>query len=349
MLRNAKKDIDLIALQHNFQCIQQLAPHSKIMVMLKAHAYGHGDIAIANTLSRADAFGVAHLNEALRLREAGIRTPITIFSGYLTPDQLPLLVENHIQWVIHAMWQVELLQKTTLHQPLSVWLKLDTGMHRLGFTPHTAPIAWQALQQCRTVQKPIPLMTHFACADEPTHPATAQQITLFQQITQAWPGARSLANSAGILAWPTTHADWIRPGLMIYGISPFAGKTGADHGLKPVMRLKAPLIARHDCAAGDTIGYGSTYTCPQAMPVGVIGIGYGDGYPRHAPSGTPVYLNGQIVPLIGRVSMDMITVDLSNTPNACIGDEAVLWGPELPVEIISQKTGVLTYELLTHT
>lgn len=345
MRRNVIKQIDTAALQHNVQQIKKLAPHSKIIAMIKANAYGHGSLLVARALPQVEALAVSHIEEALELRRAGIQQPILLMSSYLNTEQLQIASHENLQWIIHDAWQINLLQNTPLKKPLQVWLKLDTGMHRLGFPSEKAEAAWTALQQCPQVKKPFSVMTHFSCADETNKDTTLQQIKLFEQLTQTWPGERSLANSAGILAWPQSHADWVRPGIMLYGISPFADKTAAELGLKPVMRLKAPLLAIHDLKAGDSIGYGATYTCAEDMRVGVIGVGYGDGYPRCAPVGTPIYLEGHHVPLIGRVSMDMITVDLRALPHAKIGTEAILWGPELPIETIAQKTGVFVYEL----
>ncbi|MBI5447748.1 MAG: alanine racemase [Gammaproteobacteria bacterium] len=347
--RNATKEIDLNALHHNVKQIKRLAPHSKIIAMLKADAYGHGAVKVAQALTEIAALGVAHFEEALTLRRAGITQPIILMSSYLTAEQLQRACEENLQWVIHSTWQIHLLQQTSLNKPLHVWLKIDTGMHRLGFLPQEAAAAWQALQACEHVQKPISLMTHFACADDLNCPLTSQQIHLFNQVTAGWPGARSLANSAGIFAWPASHADWVRPGIMLYGISPFSGKTGAELQLKPVMRVKAPLLAIRTLPAGACIGYGSTYRCAEASTMGVIGIGYGDGYPRRAPNGTPVYLEGRIVPLVGRVSMDMITVKLDPCALPPIGTEAILWGPELPIETVAKATRTFVYELACQT
>lgn len=345
MSRNVIKELSPAALKHNLQQVKQHAPHSKILAMVKANAYGHGAIRVATALHDVDGLGVSHIEEALQLRRARIHAPIVLMSSYLTQEQLYIASRENLQWVVHDAWQINLLQNTRLETPISVWLKIDTGMHRLGFSPQEAEQARQALLACQSVKKNITYMTHFSCADDLQKTTTTHQIELFKQTTQSWNGERSLANSAGILAWPASHADWVRPGIMLYGISPFADKTGPNLRLQPAMRLKAPLIATHALVAGDPIGYGATYTCQENMLIGVIGIGYGDGYPRQAPAGTPVWLGDRQVSLVGRVSMDMITVDLRGYPEAQIGEEAILWGPELPIEVISQFSGVFTYQL----
>ena len=233
------------------------------------------------------------------------------------------------------------------HKPLTVWLKLDTGMHRLGFSREGFHAAYERLMQCPKVNKPIHLMTHLACADEPDSNKTQEQIRLFNEAcTHIQEGERSLANSAGILAWPQSHADWVRPGIMLYGVSPFEGKTGQENQLQPVMTLYSEIISIHHYEKGDTIGYGATYQCEKNMTVAAVAIGYGDGYPRHAPSGTPVLVNGQHCKLVGRVSMDMITIDVTACAEVNIGDPVVLWGEGLPVENIAQHAGTIGYELL---
>ena len=344
--RNFIKEIDTTALQHNLHQVKKHAPQSKIIAMVKSQAYGHGGLIAAKALSEVNAFGVAYIEEALELRRANITKPIILMSSHLTQEQLFLANRENLQWVIHHSWQIDLLKSTHLKNPLSVWLKINTGMNRLGFSEHDALPAWQALQSSSSIIKPIGLMTHFSCADDIQNKTTSLQYSTFQNITQGWPGERSLANSAGILAWPRSHADWVRPGLMLYGISPFPEKTGAELGLMPVMRIKAPILAIYDLKAGEKIGYGQTYTCPHKTRLGVIGIGYGDGYPRQAPTGTPIWIKGRMLPLIGRVSMDMITLDLTSAAEIKVGEEALLWGPELPVEIISQKTGMSPYQLV---
>lgn len=347
MARPAKIHLNLAALQHNLQIVQQCAPKSKIVAVIKANAYGHGLNLIATALAnKTDIFGVACIDEALLIRNAGINTPILLLEGFFSAEELPVLAQQKFATVIHSFHQLELLEKTPLPVPLTVWLKIDTGMHRLGFKPKAFPEAWTRLQRCPWVNQPPKLMSHFAIADEPTHPLTIAQLTEFQQLTQSYSTDRSLANSAGILAWPESHFEWVRPGILLYGVSPFANHTGTMHQLKTVMTLKSELIAIRHCKAGESIGYGATWTCPEDTLIGTIAIGYADGYPRHAKSGTPVLVNKQIVPLVGRVSMDMITVNLQHYPQAKIGDEVVLWGDGLPIEQVAAMADTIPYQLL---
>jgi alanine racemase len=240
-----------------------------------------------------------------------------------------------------------MLEKHSNVTPIQVWLKIDSGMHRLGFQPKQVQAMYQRLMKCAAVQKPIGLMTHFAESDCPDRTITQKQIDAFNTATQGLAGPRSLANSAGIIAWPEVHDEWVRPGIILYGASPVCGRTGTDHGLQPVMSLTSELIAIHDLQKGDRVGYGGVWTCPEPARIGVVAAGYGDGYPRHAESGTPMLVNGKICPLIGRVAMDMITVDLRTQPDAKVGDPVMLWGPGLPVEKVAEHSDTISYELLT--
>lgn len=348
MSRNTFAHIDLKAVQHNLKQVRNLAPQQQILAMIKANAYGHGVLEVAKALSTAkvDGFGVAFIDEALLLRAAGIREPIVSLEGFYNADELRIAASQQIAVVIHHVSQIEILAQTALKQPLQVWLKIDTGMHRLGFLPEEVASAHQRLSAIKSVQK-INLLTHFACPDEINNHYTREQFKLFNQLTEGYFGLRSLANSAAIMGWPQTRGEVVRPGIMLYGISPFADDEGANHNLLPVMTLQSTLIAIHSLKKGDAVGYGCTYTCPEDMPVGVVAIGYGDGYPRHAPTGTPVLVGDQIVSLIGRVSMDMITIDLRNHPKAQVGDTVTLWGKGLPLEDIAQLSGTIGYELLT--
>jgi alanine racemase len=280
------------------------------------------------------------------LRNAGIQTPIVLMEGLFTGDELQKAAHHHFTLVIHHEAQVEMLEKEQLTHPISVWLKMDTGMHRLGFPPEQFDTIYHRLQACPNVKKPMGLMSHFAVADSDPD-FTRKQIQTFLQATQHLAGPKSLANSAGILAFPESHCDWVRPGLILYGASPFADKTGLDYDLQPVMSLTSELIAVHPVARGERVGYGATWTAPTDCLVGVVGMGYGDGYPQFISNGTPILVNGVICPLAGRVSMDMLTVDLSDIPNARVGDPVVLWGKGLPVEGVAKNNGTSAYELLT--
>lgn len=337
--------IDLSALRHNLQQVRVRADSRKILAMVKADGYGHGIVRVAQALNDADALGVAAIEEAIILREAQITKPIFIMSRFYDADQLSLCLRHRLAIIIHQPYQVEILERAHLPEPITVWLKLETGMHRLGLLPEQFINAWQRLQRLPWVNKPIGLMTHLACADEPDHPLTAQQLQQFQQLTADFPGPKSMANSAAILSRPDALGDWVRPGIMLYGASPFANQTGIQANLRPVMTLTSHLIAVPRAKRGDWVGYGATWQCPEDMPIGIVAIGYGDGYPRHARNGTPVLVNGAICPLIGRVSMDMIAVDLRPTPAAQVGDPVTLWGEGLPVEHIAECAETISYEL----
>jgi alanine racemase len=239
-----------------------------------------------------------------------------------------------------------MIERVHLRRPIRVWLKIDTGMHRLGFPLEAVPEAWQRLQDCESVYKPLRLMTHFANTQQRGDPSVPNQIHNFQRVINKLSGEVCLANSAGIIAWPDTHGDWVRPGLMLYGISPFAHTVAADEGLKPVMSLRSALIAVRRIGAGERVGYGGTWECPEDMPIGIVAMGYGDGYPRHASAGTPVLVNGRRVALIGKASMDMLALDLRLAPDAQVGDPVELWGENLPVEEIARHAGTIPYELL---
>ncbi len=346
MSRRPVAQIDLVALQHNLQRVKALAPASQVLAVLKANAYGHGLVRVAQALSEADAFAVARIDEALALRTAGIVKPIVLLEGFYEAAELPILLANNLQTVIHNEMQLTALEQTSLEGQLKVWLKIDSGMHRLGIEPSEFDSFYRRLWQCSAVLPGIRLMSHFCCADELDSASTASQLTLFEQIIAGKAEQRSLANSAAILAWPASHAEWVRPGLMLHGISPFNGHIGQQHQLKPVMRLSSRLIALRKVRQGERVGYGATWQAPVDTMLGVIAVGYGDGYPRHACNGTPVWLNGREVALAGRVSMDMITVDLGPNAQDKLGDEAILWGPELAIERIAAAAETIPYELL---
>ncbi|ADJ29638.1 alanine racemase [Nitrosococcus watsonii] len=337
--------IDASALRHNLQRVRELAPRSRIMAVVKADGYGHGLTSVAGALVAADAFAVARLEEAMALRQAGHRCPVVLLGGIADKEQLQLAAAHRLTLVVHEFAQLELLERVPIISPLPVWLKADTGMHRLGFSPEVAAEAVARLRGCPAVASVVGVMTHLASADESEDSLTPIQLQVFEEI--AAPGLlRSMANSAAVIIYPHVHFDWVRPGLMLYGASPFAHGTGAAVGLKSVMTLKTRLIATHHLRPGDSIGYGATWVCPEAMMVGVAALGYGDGYPRHARSGTPVLVNGRPVSLVGRVSMDMITLDLRTQPEAKVGDPVIAWGPDLPVEEVARHATTIPYELL---
>ncbi|QPK64242.1 alanine racemase [Methylomonas sp. LL1] len=356
--------LDLEAVRHNLAQVKRYAPNNKIMAVIKANAYGHGITRVARALDQANGLAVARVDEGVRLRKAGFTQPITVLQGFVCVDELLLMLQHQLEAVIHTHQQIDILQQQN-GEPLalSVWLKMDTGMNRLGFKGSDFNTAYQQLAKCAIVKQPIRLITHFANADDLLDDKTRRQIELFNDAVRDYPGERSIANSAGIIGWPLGSAriesraepsgqtqeknnDWVRPGLMLYGCSPFAGKTGADFGLKPVMSLHSRLISVKHVAAGETVGYSGTWQCQTDTRLGVVSIGYGDGYHRHTRSGAPVLVNGQRVPLIGRVSMDMITVDLNSQPNAQPGDPVILWGGGLPVEEIARHADTIPYTLL---
>lgn len=346
MSRPLRAEIRLFSLQHNLQRVRTVAPQSKVMAVIKANAYGHGMARVAHALYEADAFAVASIEEAMNLRESAVHADIVLLEGMFSADELLLVQAYDVQLVVHCAEQVEWLESAQVKKPIVIWLKVDTGMHRIGIKPSDFNELHQRLSDCEAVAE-VRFMTHFACADETKNPATAQQINAFADCLGEIEGQRSLANSAGILAHSDSHADWVRPGIMLYGSSSVQGETAESLGLEPVMTLKSRLIAVNDLCKGESVGYGAEWTCPEAMPVGVVACGYGDGYPRHAKEGTPVLVNGQRVPLIGRVSMDMITVDLRGI-EAQQGDEVVLWGDDLPADEVAQSVGTIAYELFCH-
>ncbi len=346
MTRAAEARIKLSALQSNLQRVKSLAPQSRVMAIIKANGYGHGMLRVAHSLVSADAFGVACLEEALSLRDAGVTQPILLLEGFYDVPQLELISRHELAIVVHQAFQVDMLEKTPIPNPVHVWLKIDTGMHRLGFAPRQVQQVYQRLQTCRNVARPLRLMSHFAESDDRSADITRSQFDSFNDTVAEFQGERSIANSAAIIAFPQSHVDWVRPGIMLYGISPFTDTTGKDEGLQTVMTLTSRLIALNYFKKGDRIGYGGVWTCPEDMPVGVIAIGYGDGYPRGVSSDTPVLINGQRLPIVGRVSMDMITVDLRNMPDARAGDIVTLWGDGLPVEEIARRAGTIPYELV---
>jgi len=350
--RTATAVIDCQALVDNFNIIKAMAPNTKMLAVLKANGYGHGLERIAKALPLADAFGVARIDEALALRAAGIIQPIVLLEGFFSPDELAILAVNDLQTIVHNKEQLDAICQAQLDRPLKVWLKIDTGMHRLGINPDEFNHFYTLLSQSKNVQQSLVLMSHLGCADECNNDITTTQIALFEQLTSTLSEEKSLANSAAIYAWPSAHYDWIRPGLMLYGVSPMqntAEKVNANEQLSkisPVMTLQSSLIAVREITAGETVGYGGAWSCQSNTKIGVVAIGYGDGYPRHAKNGTPVLINGRRVPIVGRVSMDMITVDLGFEAQDRVGDLAILWGTNLPVEEIAHWATTIPYELL---
>ncbi|HEV2110550.1 MAG TPA: alanine racemase [Gammaproteobacteria bacterium] len=338
--------IDLAALRHNLQRVRELAPRSRVMAVVKANAYGHGIAIAAQALAAADAYAVASLDEALAIRRAGLAHPIVLLEGVFGVPELEAASHNGCELVVHDAYQLELIEASPLWASLSVWLKVDSGMNRLGFPLEQVQAVWKRLKAAPAVRQPLKLMTHLACADETSNPRTLRQLEAFAVATAGLDAERSIANSAAILAWPQSHADWVRPGSMLYGASPFANRNGADDGLRPAMTVETALIAVKTLKKGEAVGYGGAFVAPADMGLGIAAIGYGDGYPRHAPNGTPMVVNGRRVPIVGRVAMDMIAVDLSGVPDAAVGDPVIAWGLDLPVEDIARAAGTIPLELL---
>ncbi|MDQ8037869.1 MAG: alanine racemase [Pedobacter sp.] len=348
-MRSVQLGISRQALHHNLQVVRDAAPYSRVLAMVKADAYGHGAQVVAETLAEADGFGVAFLDEALSLRAAGIQRPIVILEGVFSDMEMFEAVRQRLAVVVHQEEQIAFLENCKLTGPVDVWLKIDTGMHRLGFSPEAAVTAYRRIRAARLVGE-IGLLTHFSAADELDSVQTEKQIGRFRGLQQVLsrhgerPLQDSLANSAAILAWPASHGAWVRPGIMLYGCSPFADRTAEELGLRPVMTLTSRLISVRHIKKGEAIGYGGAWVAPRDTRIGVVAVGYGDGYPRHARNGTPVLVGGHSVPLVGRVSMDMITVDIGDLPVG-IGEHCVLWGEGLAADVVAAHAGTISYEL----
>ncbi len=346
--RPTRVQIDATALLHNLNKVKRCAPNSKIIAMVKANAYGCGIQAIAPVLEgQVHAFGVACIEEALAIRALGLRSDCILFQSVFSSDELHLVAAHQFQLVIHQSYQLQWLLATPLANKIKVWIKINTGMHRLGFEPQECKEVLNAIADCPWIEDEIGLMTHLACADEPHHPANQIQLALFRDLDLAPKHfIKSIANSAAILALAETHVDFVRPGIMLYGVSPFANQTGQELGLIPVMRFISAISAIHHYPAGAAIGYGGSWQTSKPSIIGIVAAGYGDGYPRHISQNTPVWVNGQQAPIVGRVSMDMLTIDLSDCPDTKIGTPVELWGQHVPVETIALAAGTIAYELL---
>lgn len=340
-MRPIKATIDLAALHDNLQVAQKLAPQSKVMAVLKANAYGHGLLRAANALKKAAGFAVLNIEDAIKLRDAGFDQTILLLEGFFDREELRLLHDYRLSTVVHQPEQLRLLLQAAPGK-LDVHLKINSGMNRLGFKPDDFPSAMSALRQARVAG--VTLMTHFASADEPA--GVSEQLTRFREVTAGLSFPKSLANSAALIRYPETHADWVRPGIMLYGATPFADRSAADIGVKPAMTLSSEIIAIQNLRTGDMVGYGGNFRADRSIRIGVVACGYADGYPRLAPTGTPVLVEGERVTTAGRVSMDMLCVDLSKVPQARVGSQVELWGAGLPVDDVARGAGTVGYELL---
>jgi len=335
--------LDLAAFRHNLNVAKAAAPHSKVMAVIKANGYGHGVLIVASGLKDADGFAVLGLDEALKLRQAGYQQTILLLEGVFSAEELKLAANNQVSIVVHHDNQIAMLEQAALSHRVHVFAKMNTGMNRLGFTPEGYRVSLQRLQSCVNVAS-ITMMTHFATADEA--PGIALALALFNEYTKGLNYPKSLANSAATLRHPEAHADWVRPGIMIYGASPVTGQPASDFGLKPAMTLTSEIISVQTLKAGNSVGYGQRFTASKPTRVGIVACGYADGYPRHAPNGTPVAVDGQLTQTLGRVSMDMLFADLTDIPNANVGSAVELWGNQVSVDAVAEASGTVGYELL---
>lgn len=349
----ARALIRLGALQHNYQVIRKAAPGSRIMAVIKANAYGHGLVQVARGLTDADSFAVARLPEATELRRAGIQQPIVLLEGVQSAADLAEAAKLDCELVVHCEPQIGFLEASDARN-LTVWLKVDTGMHRLGFPLRDASIVLARLRACNAVAE-VRLMTHLASADKRSDATTRKQLAALQETIPDFDGDVSIANSAAIFAWSgeldacyarCSGTPWVRPGICLYGISPFSGQTGRDLGLRPVMQFESRLISVKSVQSGDSVGYLGRWQAQRDTTIGIVAVGYGDGYLRYLPSGTPMLINGRRVPLAGVVSMDMAAVDLGPGAADRIGDFAILWGEDLAVEEIALHAGTIPYQLV---
>ncbi|MBT8086899.1 MAG: alanine racemase [Gammaproteobacteria bacterium] len=350
----ARALIRLGALQHNLGVIRAAAPDCKIMAVIKANAYGHGMLTVAHHLTDVDAFAVARVPEAIELRHSGIESPIVLLAGFMNPAELSAAVEWGFEPVVHCFEQVEMIEAAAGGNVVT-WVKVDTGMNRLGFTPQQANDVIARVEAAAAVGE-VRLMTHLSSADELHSPTTAEQLTRFESVAKDFDGSISIGNTPATLGWPEVRDaqqqyrfsgdHWIRPGIALFGVSPFADRTGVDLGLKPVMQFEARLIARKPLPAGSRVGYKGSYVSDADTVLGIISVGYGDGYSRHFRSGTPVLINGRRAALMGNVSMDLVAVDLGIDARDNIGDVATLWGDGLPVEEIAPWADAIPYELV---
>lgn len=344
------------ALRENLQRVRDAAPGCPVLAVIKANAYGHGLVHVARILADADAFAVARLDEALQLREAGIARRIVVLSGFATPAELRTAADFALDAVVHTLEQVALLEATALPAPVACWLKVDSGMGRLGISPAQLSGALERLQACCAVRSVV-LMTHLACADDRSDPATEEQLRVFGEAIGDWAGDVSIANSAGILQWPEAlraspglrygGRNWVRPGIMLFGASPLRTATATTLGLRPAMSFETRLISVKPLPKGARVGYGGHWVAARDSVIGIAAAGYADGYPWHVASGTPVLVNGRVAPLVGRVSMDMVTLDLTEVPAAAVGDRVVLWGESPTVEEVAAAARTIPYTLMT--
>jgi alanine racemase len=333
---------------HNLTIIKSHANKAKIIAMVKANAYGHGLRSTSLKLqNHVDMLGVASIDEAIALRKSGVHIPILLAEGAFEPSEILVASEENFHIVFHHKSQIEWLRDSDITHPINAWLKINTGMGRLGFNLDEASDSYEELYNSKKTAKPLKIMSHFACADDKTHTLNFEQIATFQSFINRLDAEYSICNSAGIFNFPECHYDYVRPGISLYGASPLSGINAADLGLKPVMTLQTNLISVNLFKKGQSVGYGSCFSCPEDMLVGIAAFGYGDGYPRSAKNFTPLIVHGKRCHIIGRVSMDMIAIDLRNSNHAKVGDLVTLWGEDLSVEEVASYTGNINYDILT--
>jgi len=353
LIRLIRALIDTAALRHNLGTIRAYAPGSKVMAVIKANAYGHGLVSTALALADADAFAVARLEEGIALRAAGVRAPIVLLEGVFSAEQLAEAAHHRFELVVHDPLQIKLLEAHRDARRFIVWIKIDTGMNRLGFRPEAFPNALARLRALKVPALELRVMTHLARADELEEPMTGKQLTRFESALAENGIASgpqrlvtSIGNSAAILGTPDAQGDWVRPGLALYGVSPFGNETAYTHGLKPVMTLETTVLTVRDVKRGETVGYAGAWRAERDSTIAILAAGYGDGLPRHLPNGTPVLIGGARYDLAGRVSMDMIAVDVTGAPKVATGNKGIIWGEGLPVEEVATHANTIPYELL---
>ena len=339
-------EIDFSNLRHNLSVVRRAAPGAKILAMVKGNAYGHGMVTVAKHLRDVDCFGVVGIEAAIALRHSGVIQPIVLVNGFQSQKELELMLEHHIDTVVFDLIQIKQIAKINLNQAIKIWIKIDTGMHRLGFPPQQVSEAYDLLKTCPQVAD-ILFMTHFSDADKEDSLSVKKQLGIFLNLINNYKNLKSAANSGALLQYPESQLDIVRPGLILYGASPCKEKSAEDLGLKPVMTLRSKIISLHCLEVGERVGYGSTWRALRKTNLAVISIGYGDGYPQLAAEGTPVIIRGKRAWLAGRVSMDSITVDVTDISGVSLGDEVILWGEGLPIEEVAAAMGASPYGLLT--
>ena len=347
MAHKCEAVIDLNSIKNNYKIACSLAPDSKSIAVIKADAYGHGAVKVTKALEGiAPAFAVAVIDEAIELRNAGVKKMILVMEGVDGADDLKYAAKNDLSVVVHNESQLLNLENARLPNPVGVWLKVDTGMHRLGIEPNKVEDAVTRLRACKNCKTSLIVCTHLASSENTKSDMTSKQISLFDYYVNDLNVIESISNSGAILASPDSHRDWNRPGYLIYGYTPFEDDR-EQYGLKPAMTLQSEIIALRQVSAGESVGYGGKWTATDNSIIATVAVGYADGYPRHAKNGTPTWVNGKIAPVVGAVSMDMITIDVTSIEDIDIGDRVILWGPELSVNQIAKASNTIGYELIT--